>query len=134
MNQTNITGNLTADIETREVGEQHLCTFTLACNEGERVVFLPVEAWNMSHLPEHLSKGAKVLISGALKQNNWETDAGDKRSRIVLTAYKVEFLHPAPASREPAKASGYPSKRGNRSSGQQMSKRSDRSHGRRSAA
>ncbi|PXA04938.1 single-stranded DNA-binding protein [Coraliomargarita sinensis] len=96
MNQTIMTGNLTADIETRQVGEQHLSKFTLACNEGERVVFIPVEAWNMAHLPDCLAKGAKVLVSGSLKQNNWETEDGEKRSRIVLTAYKVEFLDPAP--------------------------------------
>ena len=96
MNQTVLTGNLTADIETREIGEQHLSKFTLACNEGERAVSMPVEAWNMAHLSEYLFKGSKVLISGSLKQDNWETDAGDKRSRIVLTAYKVEFLDPAP--------------------------------------
>jgi single-strand DNA-binding protein len=103
MNQTVLTGNLTADIETREIkardkrsDDQHLSKFTLACNEGERVVFMPIEAWNMPHLAEHLFKGSKVLISGGLKQENWETDAGDKRSRIVLTAYKVEFLDPAP--------------------------------------
>ena len=102
MNQTIITGNLTADIETREIqvrdiGEQHICNFTVACNEGERVVFMPVEAWNMPHLPNHLFKGSKVLLSGSLKQDNWETDKGDKRSRIALTAYKVEFLDPAPS-------------------------------------
>ena len=102
MNQTTMTGNLTADIETLDVGEQHLSKFTLGCNEGERVVFIPVEAWNMPHLAEYLSKGSKVLLSGALKQNNWETDDGDKRSRIVLTAYKVEFLDPAPE--KPARA------------------------------
>ncbi|HKK17849.1 MAG TPA: single-stranded DNA-binding protein [Opitutales bacterium] len=115
MNQIIMTGNLTADIETREInansGEQHLSKFTLACNEGERVVFIPVEAWNMPHLPEYLSKGSKVLISGALKQDHWETDAGDKRSRIVLTAYKVEFLDPAPEKPARAKQSSGTDKR-----------------------
>jgi single-strand DNA-binding protein len=103
MNQTILTGNLTADIETREIKArdkrdeaQHLSKFTLACNEGERVIFMPIEAWNMPHLAEHLFKGSKALISGALKQEHWETESGDKRSRIVLTAYKVEFLDPAP--------------------------------------
>ncbi|MGB1126977.1 MAG: single-stranded DNA-binding protein [Opitutales bacterium] len=107
MNQTIITGNLTADLDTREIrsngGVQHLSTFTLACNEGERVVFMPVEAWNMPHLAEHLFKGSKALISGRLKQDNWETEAGEKRSRIVLNASKVEFLDPAP---EKEKAGG----------------------------
>lgn len=100
MNQTILTGNLTADIETREVGEQHLSKFTLAANEGDRVVFMPVEAWNMPHLAEHLFKGSKALIAGSLKQDNWETDAGEKRSRIVLSAFKVEFLDPAPQKPE----------------------------------
>ncbi len=113
MNQTIITGNLTADIETREVGEQHLCTFTAACNEGDRVVFMPVEAWNMPHLPEHLFKGSKVLLSGALKQDQWETEGGEKRSRILLTAYRVEFLDPAPEA--PA---GRQQSRADRSGGQ----------------
>ncbi|MFU8847355.1 MAG: single-stranded DNA-binding protein [Opitutales bacterium] len=100
MNQTIMTGNLTADIETREVksksGEQHLSKFTLACDDGERTTFIPVDAWNMPHLAQYLHKGSKVLVSGALRQDNWETDAGEKRNRIVLTAYKVEFLDPAP--------------------------------------
>lgn len=103
MNQTIITGNLTADIETREVGEQHLSKFTLACNEGEKVVFMPIEAWNMPHLAEHLFKGSKVLIAGSLKQDNWESESGEKRSRIVLNAFKVEFLDPAPESSVPTR-------------------------------
>lgn len=115
MNQTILSGNLTAEIETREVGEQHLSKFTLACNEGDRVVFLPVESWNMPHLADYLSKGSKVLVSGSLKQDNWETESGEKRSRILLTAYKVEFLSPkveespqpvAPSARRPQGRSG----------------------------
>ena len=118
MNQTIMTGNLTADIETRQVGEQELSQFTLACNEGERVVFMPVEAWNMPHLAEHLFKGSKALISGSLKQDTWETDSGDKRSRILLTAYKVEFLDPAPEARDrargPKRAQNQPNGKGRR--------------------
>lgn len=112
MNQTIITGNLTADIETREIktgsGEQHLSKFTLGCNEGERVVFMPVEAWNMPHLADCLSKGSKVLIGGSLKQDKWETEAGEKRSRIVLNAFKVEFLDPAPEGKPAASRPGKP--------------------------
>lgn len=104
MNQTILSGNLTAEIETREVGEQHLSKFTLACNEGDRVVFLPVEGWNMPHLADYLSKGSKVLVSGSLKQDNWEAENGDKRSRILLTAYKVEFLSPKTGERSQSTA------------------------------
>ena len=95
MNQTILSGNLTADIESHEVGEQHLSKFTLACNEGDRVVFMPVEAWNMPHLVQYLAKGSKVLVSGGLKQDTWDAEAGGKRSRILLTAHRVEFLDQA---------------------------------------
>jgi single-strand DNA-binding protein len=119
MNQTILSGNLTAEIETREVGEQHLSKFTLACNEGDRVVFLPVESWNMPHLADYLSKGSKVLVSGSLKQDNWEAENGDKRSRILLTAYKVEFLSPKveEGSQPVATSAHRPQRRSGRSAG-----------------
>jgi single-strand DNA-binding protein len=66
----------------------------------------------MPHLVEHLFKGSKALISGSLKQDHWETDTGEKRSRIVLNAYKVEFLDPAP---EKARQAGGRGKAGARS-------------------
>jgi len=93
MNQAILSGNLVADMEVRDLGEQHLGKFRLACDDGsERPVFVPVECWNMPHLPDYLSKGSKVLVSGRLKLNEWETEAGEKRSRVVLSAYKVEFI------------------------------------------
>jgi len=103
MNQSILSGHLTADIETLEVGEQHLSKFTIACNQGDRATFLPVEAWNMEHLKKFIGKGSRVLVSGSLKQDSWETKEGDKRSRIVLGAHQVEFLDPPPAeARKPA--------------------------------
>ncbi|WP_269524714.1 single-stranded DNA-binding protein [Coraliomargarita parva] len=101
MNQTILSGRLTSDIETRNVGEQHLGKFTLACNEGDRVVFMPVECWNMPHLPKYLGKGSKVLVAGSLKQDQWETEKHEKRSRIVLAAFRVEFLSPMEKEPEP---------------------------------
>ena len=94
MNQTVISGNLTADIEVKEVGEKHLSKFTVACNQGDATVFLPVEAWNQKHLPEYLRKGSRVLLAGALRQDQWETKSGERRSRLVLRAQQVDFLDP----------------------------------------
>jgi len=120
MNQAILSGNLTADIEDRSVGEHLVSKFTLACNEGERVVFLPVEAWDMAHLSECLAKGSKVLVSGFLKQDQWETEAGEKRSRILLNARRVEFINPARTT-EPAAAGA-----GERRSEARTSKRSSK--------
>lgn len=115
MNQTILSGNLTADIETREWGEKHLSKFTIACNQGENTTFLPVQAWNQEHLGKFLGKGSRVLVSGALRQESWETKGGDKRSRIVLNAYQVEFLDPpAEKTDSPRKNGGSRQGRGHR--------------------
>lgn len=105
MNQTILSGHLTADIESRSLQDKTLAKFTLACNQGERTVFMPVEAWNQDHLPTYIGKGSKVLISGSLKQEQWTTEQGEKRSRIVLVAHQVEFLDPPSGQRGEAMAS-----------------------------
>ncbi len=103
MNQTLISGNLTADIETRQVNDQSVSQFTVAENGlKDRPFFLPVEAWNMDHLPRYLKKGSKVLVQGHLKTNQWKTKSGENRSKMVLAAQRVEFLDPARKEAAPA--------------------------------
>jgi single-strand DNA-binding protein len=92
MNSIVYSGRLTAEIETRAAGEQQVHRFTVAVNQGERTTFVPSEAWNMPHLSNYLGKGSPVLVRGALKQENWETAEGQKRSRLVVTAHEVEFV------------------------------------------
>ena len=100
MNSVQISGNLTADIEALTLGEQTVCKFNLACNQGKRTVFMPVEAWNQAHLPAYLGKGSKVLVGGHLKQETWQTKSGENRHRIIVTANSVEFLDPKPRGDE----------------------------------
>jgi len=103
MNQIVYSGHLTADIETRPVGEHQVHKFTVAVNEGkERVTFIPTEAWDMPHLEQYLGRGSKVLVRGNLRQFSWETDNGEKRSRMFVTARQVEFLDPRPENGENA--------------------------------
>ncbi len=97
MNHCIYSGHLTAAIETRQAGEHTVQKFTVAVNQGERVAFIPTESWDMPHLEDHLEKGSKVLVRGAVRQDRWETDEGEKRSRLYVTAHEVEFLDPPPA-------------------------------------
>ena len=34
-------------------------------------------------------KGARVIVSGRLEQHSWETEAGERRSRVEVTADEV---------------------------------------------
>ena len=98
MNHTHLSGNLTADIETRNLNDKVLNKFVLGSNHGDRALFLPVEVWNREHLRDHIGKGSRVIVSGYLKQENWLNKAGERRSRIVLVGNQVEFLDRNPRS------------------------------------
>ena len=40
----------------------------------------------------YLHKGAKILLSGTLDYNQWETQDGQQRSTIQLIANRIEFI------------------------------------------
>ena len=41
---------------------------------------------------EFLSKGSQVLIEGQLQLDQWQTESGEKRSRMRIRADRVQFL------------------------------------------
>jgi single-strand DNA-binding protein len=43
-----------------------------------------------------LSKGRPVLIEGRLKYDTWQTDKGEKRSKVNIIAERVVFVGSAP--------------------------------------
>ena len=53
--------------------------------DGEPL-FMPCTAWRdlATNIAESLSKGARVIVTGRLRTNRWETKTGEKRSMIVL--------------------------------------------------
>lgn len=60
----------------------------------ERAVFVDVVVWGRQAETsgEYLSKGSPVLIEGRLQLDQWETQQGDKRSRLRVRADRVQFL------------------------------------------
>ena len=92
MNHMHVSGYLVTDIEEKLINDRSLCKFTLVSRQGERALYLPVEVWNQAHLPKYLHKSSRVLVSGFLKQENWQDKGGEKHSRIVMVGTSVEFL------------------------------------------
>lgn len=43
-------------------------------------------------LARYLSKGAKVSIEGKLRWHSWETDSGEKRSKLEVIVDDLEFM------------------------------------------
>ena len=94
-----ITGNLTADPELRFTATgTAVAAFTVAASrrvydqaagqwqDGD-TLFLRCSAWRdlADHAAESLSKGTRVIVTGRLKQRQYETPEGDKR-----TVYEVD--------------------------------------------
>jgi single-strand DNA-binding protein len=99
---TTITGNLTRDPEIRYTREgQATTTLGVAVNRRwqnretaeweEATSFFDVVCWRdlAENVALSLVKGSRVIVTGRLEQRTWETDDGDRRSRVELNAEDV---------------------------------------------
>ena len=102
MNSINLTGRLTADPEMRSthsataVTDYRLAVQRRRSREGEDRGAVYVDVVSFGGLAEscarYLEKGRQVAVSGRLELDEWETDAGKRRSRHKVVADEVEFL------------------------------------------
>ena len=101
-NTVTLVGNITRDPELRFTPSgQANATFGLAVNRvwtdrqtnerREAVSFFDVVCWRemAENASESLSKGARVMVTGRLEQRSWETQDGDKRSKVEVVADEI---------------------------------------------
>ncbi len=99
---TTVTGNLTRDPEIRYTRDGHASTLLgLAVNRRwenretreweESTSFFDVVCWR--ELAENaalsLAKGMRVMVSGRLEQRSWETEDGERRSKVEIVAEEL---------------------------------------------
>ena len=98
-----MTGNLTRQPEIRYTPKgAAIADFGLASNRRygkgddmkEEVCFVDVTVFGSTAeaVTKHLQKGRKVLIEGRLRFHSWETEVGQKRSKLEIVAERVNFL------------------------------------------
>ena len=106
MSDTNIvvmTGNLTRKPELRYTPSgTAIADFGLASNRRykvgddmkEETCFIGVTVFGSTAVAvaSHLDKGRKVLVEGRLQFHAWETEVGQKRSKLEIVAERVNFL------------------------------------------
>ncbi len=104
MNKVFLIGNLVRDPELRYIPSgEAVANLRIAVNrfyttkEGEKkkeTCFITVVAWRRQaeNCGEYLSKGSSILVEGRLRESQWETSTGEKRSRIEVTANQIQFL------------------------------------------
>lgn len=72
-----------------------VCSFGVAVSqkrgEVESTSFFDVVAFGglAEHVAESVVKGCRVLVGGRLEQSTWETDGGEKRSKVEVVADEV---------------------------------------------
>jgi len=102
-NRVILAGNLTRDIELRETpGGASVADAGLAVNDrrkqGDEWVdetsFVDLTLWGRTaeNAAEYLSKGSPILIEGRLKQDSWQNDAGEKRTKLKVVVDRLQFL------------------------------------------
>ncbi len=97
-----LVGNVTRDPELRFTpAGQATATFGLAVNRRwqnrqtqeweEATSFFDVVCWRemAENVAETLTRGARVIVEGRLEQRSWETQEGDKRSKVEVVADEV---------------------------------------------
>lgn len=100
-NTVTIIGNVTRDPELRYLTSgTALASFGVAWNNrykdrnGQQVEdtsFFDVTCWRelADNVSESISKGDRVIIYGKLEQRSWETQDGEKRSKVEIVADEV---------------------------------------------
>ena len=103
-NTVTLVGNVTRDPELRFIPSgQAVAQFGLAVNRRwqnrqsneweEQTSFFDVKCWAQmaENVSESIQRGARVIVTGRLEQRSWETEQGDKRSKVEVVADEVEM-------------------------------------------
>ena len=101
-NSITITGNLTREPEIRYTKEgQATAQLGVAVNRRwqdrttqewqEATAFFDVVCWRdlAENVALSLSKGMRVIVTGRLDQRSWETEDGEHRSKVEITADEI---------------------------------------------
>ncbi|HVA05043.1 MAG TPA: single-stranded DNA-binding protein [Acidimicrobiales bacterium] len=101
-NTITIVGNITRDPELRFTPTgQATATFGVAVNRRwqnrqtqeweEATSFFDVVCWRemAENASESLARGSRVIVTGRLEQRSWETQDGDKRSKVEIVADEI---------------------------------------------
>jgi single-strand DNA-binding protein len=108
LNKVLLIGRLTQDPELKYTpAGAAVCDFRLATSrvyttpDGERrdePCFIDIAVWRRQAetCAQYLKKGSEIFVEGYLTLDRWEAPDGQKRSKLRVTALRVQFLGRAP--------------------------------------
>lgn len=97
-------GNLTRDPELRVTPSGFsICKFGIAVNrtfttqdgnQREETTFVDIDAFGKQGevIAKYFNRGKPILVEGRLRLDQWETNTGDKRSKLGVVLERFEFV------------------------------------------
>lgn len=119
MNKVMLIGNLTRDPELSYLANgTPLAKLGLAVSRRykgsdgqykDETAFVDVDVWRnqAEFCSKYLSKGRRVYVEGRLKYDTWENQDGSKRSKLTVTAERVQFADSKPTGDQQPQDDGY---------------------------
>lgn len=104
LNKVLLIGRLSRNPEVRFLPSgMQITSFTIVVNRRykskngewqEEPYFFDVEAYGnvAERVGSTLSKGYQVLLEGSLRQDKWESQSGEKRSKVKIVADRVSII------------------------------------------
>lgn len=119
INNVCVSGNVTADCEKFTAGETPAISFAIVVNEyskdKEFVNFFDCVIFGnrAKGVAPYIVKGAKVFVTGRLRQDRWAAEDGSNRSRVRIIVSDLDFsIAKKDEDEQPAK----PAKKGKKES------------------
>lgn len=96
MNKITVHGHITRDPELRDAGASKVCKFTVAENQRfdrDKSNFHDCEAWGKTgeFVNQYFHRGSEIVVSGELRQRNYEAKDGSKRTAWSINIDQVDF-------------------------------------------
>lgn len=103
-NKVILMGNLTRDPEVRVTpAGVSICKFGIAASRNSRAtdgttreetLFVDVDSFGKQAelIGKHMTKGRAILIEGRLRLDQWESQTGEKRNKIVVVLENFQFI------------------------------------------
>ncbi len=113
INMVVLAGHMTRDAELKTLDSgMAVCNFGLAINrkfktaggeDREEVTFIDCEAWGKTaeNLTRFFSKGSAIFLTGRLKLDQWESEGGEKRSKVKVVVNEWQFVEKKTEGQKP---------------------------------
>lgn len=107
INKVMLAGNLTRDPDPRAmadgtfvlglgvaVNDRHFNKITNQWEDRPNFIDCTMFGKRAQSIFPYLAKGSKVALEGHLRWSSWETEQGDRRSKIEVIVDEIEFMSP----------------------------------------